>query len=71
MKGNVSRISAGGYGFIQGEDQTDYFFHKTDYMGDFGMLSEDVMTGRKVTVEFSSVPSHKGPRASNVNLSQG
>lgn len=72
MKGTVARASGDkGYGFILGEDRSDYFFHRDDFIGNFSAMAYDVTTGRKVKVEFTSVPSPKGPRASNVIMVTG
>jgi cold shock protein len=50
-----------GFGFIAGEDGTDYFFHRVDLRGlDFVNLK----TGQRVT--FEAEQGAKGPRARNV-----
>ena len=51
-----------GFGFIAGEDGTDYFFHRDDLRGlDFANLK----TGQHVTFDAQHGP--KGPRARNVH----
>jgi cold shock CspA family protein len=67
MNGNVVRMmSEKGFGFIRGEDNKDYFFHKVDFHGFFDDLVEDFLAGRKVAVTFMITPSDKGPRAGQV-----
>lgn len=67
MKGFV-RMVAGDkrFGFIRCGD-SDYFFHKEDYLSHWDDLVEDI-NSRHVTVEveFESLSTPKGPRARNV-----
>lgn len=66
-QGTVVRVvHQKGFGFIQGENKKDYFFHKDDFSGFFDDLAEDVMRGRVVKVTFIPFESSKGPRASQV-----
>jgi len=52
---------AKGFGFITGENGTDYFVHHNDVLGEgFKTLTEGE------SVEFEEGTSDKGPRASNV-----
>ena len=72
MTGTVSRVIADkGFGFITGEDGQDYFFHRSDLGGFFDDLAADIGKGRKIKVQFESVPSPKGARASNVVRDDG
>ena len=67
MKGIVKKVIADkGYGFIKGEDNIEYFFHKADFNGFFNDMCEDLMKGFEVKVSFTGAPSPKGPRASEV-----
>ena len=61
--GTIKKIVADrGFGFITGDDGTDYFFHRDglDASLDFDRLSG----GEKVEFEIESSP--RGPRASKV-----
>jgi cold shock protein len=67
MNGTVIRLTADkGFGFIKGDDNKDYFFHRSDLNGFFDDLVRDFSEGRKIHVTFDSAPSLKGPRAANV-----
>ena len=59
------------FGFIEGEDRVEYFFHATDFNGHYNDLVEDVKAGQRIEVDFSIVPSLKGPRAGNVVRTDG
>lgn len=56
------------YGFIDA-DKKSYFFHKSDFNGEWGILCSDFETGGDIHMEFSPVMTDKGPRAENVRLS--
>jgi len=72
MKGKVVKlVLERRFGFIEGEDGKEYFFHKDDLNGFFEDLAEDMMKGRKVDVTFTIIPSAKGPRASEVTRVDG
>lgn len=67
MTGTVKKIVAErGFGFIRGEDNVEYFFHKQDLHASFDEVCEDLMKGFFVKVSFNIVPSPKGPRAGEV-----
>lgn len=67
MNGKVIRIpQQAQYGFILGDDGTEYFFHRQDFDGFWVDLRTDLTTSRMVPVTFESVPSEKGPRAAEV-----
>jgi CspA family cold shock protein len=55
-------VSERGFGFIDGEDGTEYFFHRSAIDGEFDHLRG----GERVT--FKLEPSPKGPRAAEVRL---
>jgi CspA family cold shock protein len=62
MKGKVKFFNQKKrYGFIAGDDGTDYFVHVSD-------LSEGVELDENVEVEFDVVEGQKGPKAGNVSL---
>ena len=61
MNGTVKRLVADkGFGFIAGEDGSEYFFHQSAVQGRFDSLRE----GQAVTFEKGQGP--KGPRGENV-----
>ncbi len=55
-------VSDRGFGFIVGEDEKEYFFHRA---GMDGSLDFDRLSGGE-RVEFDVEQSPKGPRAGNV-----
>jgi cold shock CspA family protein len=71
MKGIVVRaFDEKGFGFIKAEDGKEYFFHRSETGGNFERIVMWTERGLKVRVTFEIVPSQKGPRASNVSLSE-
>jgi CspA family cold shock protein len=61
--GTVTKlVSERGFGFIAGEDEKEYFFHRTGVDGT--LTFESLIGGEKVTFEIE--PSPKGPRATRV-----
>ena len=68
MDGTVSRVFRDkGFGFIKGKDKIEYFFHRSEYEGNFDDLVIEVDLGRMVLVSFDVVHSERGPRAGKVN----
>jgi len=66
MTGEVKRIlSNRAYGFITGED-TDYFFHKSDYEDLWLDLVDDLDKKEVVKVDFEVEKTSKGLRARKV-----
>jgi CspA family cold shock protein len=65
-KGTIRRLIDRGYGFIKGEEEGDFFFHRNDTEGvEFGSLRE----GQEV--EFEKGQGRDGrPQAVNVRLAQ-
>jgi len=55
-----------GFGFIHGNDNLDYFFHKSACNGAWNILQNHFDTGDPLIVSFDPEDSHKGPRAENV-----
>ena len=66
--GFVARIPIGkNFGFIKKEeDRKDFFFHQSDYQGNWDTLVYDFQARSDVKVQFDIVDSAKGPRAGNV-----
>ena len=62
--GTITRLVRDrGFGFINGEDGQEYFFHRSAIQGDFDNLRD----GQKVSFEGEAGP--KGPRARTVRVS--
>jgi cold shock protein len=63
MKGTIKKlVPERGFGFVKGEDDRDYFFHRTTMARDLPFESLDVGEG----VSFEIEQSDKGPRAVDV-----
>lgn len=63
MIGSVKRLTRDrGFGFIQGEDGNDYFFHRSELRG--GLTFDALKEGQRVT--FEPREGDKGPRAAEV-----
>jgi len=61
MKGTVKFFnSSKGFGFITGEDGTDYFVHSSG-------LKEGAFIGENDAVEFEPTQGDRGPKAVNVS----
>jgi cold shock CspA family protein len=72
MRGTIKRImDEKRFGFIQGEDGKEYFFHSSEFQGYYDDLVEDVKKKQRVPVEFAVMASPKGPRAGNVIRTDG
>jgi len=67
MQGIIKRISPGkGFCFITGNDNVDYFLHRSDFNGHWNDLIQDFHTKPEIKVIFDiSEQNQKGPRASN------
>lgn len=70
MLGKLKTVNEKGFGFIQGDNGTEYFFHRSGFNGHWDDLREDF--NRKIRqeefrVEFEFEGDNpKGPRACNV-----
>lgn len=65
--GTIKTITERGFGFIQPEDaQEDIFFHQSSLV-DVSM--DQLRTGDHVTFNVEKDPRGKGPRASDVHVS--
>jgi len=62
MRGKVKRyFEKKGYGFIQGDDGQDYFFHYTS-------VPEGIILKEGDEVSFDPIKTEKGLQAKNVNV---
>jgi CspA family cold shock protein len=67
MRGTVKNLNAErGFGFIRGENGTEYFFHRS---GVTGVRFEGLR--QNDTVEFEVEDSPKGPRAAQISRVEG
>ena len=73
MLGRIKNVQPTQYGFITGEDGTDYFFHMSSYTGDWDYLRKISPPSNKrgPLVQFKAIEHHKGLRAVNVELLGG
>ena len=64
IKGTIKRlVSDKGFGFVQAEDGTEYFFHQSACAD---VRFDELREGQALTFEKGQGP--KGPRAENVRL---
>jgi CspA family cold shock protein len=59
--GTIKTLTNKGFGFIEGADGKEYFFHQS---GCVGVRFDDLREGQNVSFEVGQGP--KGPRAENV-----
>lgn len=72
MKGKVKKVNSRGFGFIETELEIDFFFHYTQFHGDWKQLLQKYVNGEVIQVEFDNNPdSTDGPQAVNVRLVNG
>lgn len=69
MEGRLRRIYRDlQYGFIE-VGKESYFFHKSNYTGEWGILCSEFETGDRIILEFEPTTTAKGLRAEDVRLS--
>lgn len=67
MTGTIAKIVVSkSFGFIKGENNTQYFFHREDFNGHWDNLIEDYNSTQGIRVEFEPYETVKGLRASQV-----
>ena len=64
-EGTIKRLTDKGSGFIDGETNTDLFFHSSNVEG---ASYDELREGQKVT--FTEAQGQKGPCAENVQVAQ-
>ncbi|MBI3403821.1 MAG: cold shock domain-containing protein [Acidobacteria bacterium] len=63
MTGAITTINVGrGFGFIRGDDEVDYFFHRAELRE--GLQFEELKQGQ--FVRFDTHATKRGPRATEV-----
>lgn len=71
MTGKVKSVKSRGFGFIETPLGIDFFFHSTEYKGDFKQLLNQVAMGIRPEVTFEQdMKSNQGPRALGVTLAE-
>lgn len=73
MIGKVKTMNSKGFGFITSSDGVDWFFHHSDYVGNWRELMQKYMLAKEdkksLELEFDfDRSSGKGPRAINVKI---
>jgi cold shock CspA family protein len=68
MKGTINRIPEkegrpSPFAFIHGEDNKEYFLHKSELFDSWDDLKARLRENQSVTVNFESTKGEKGPRA--------
>lgn len=69
MNGKIKTVKSKGFGFIETNLGIDFFFHSSEFQGDFKELLRNVALGMKPEVTFEQdEKSDQGPRALKVIL---
>lgn len=70
MEGKLKRIYGDmRYGFIRSNsDKQDYFFHKSDFDGNWDSLVSDFDHHVQIYLHFEPTQTDKGPRAKEVHV---
>ena len=63
LEGKIKKITDKGFGFIEGTDGQDMFFHSSNVEN---VRFDDLREGQRVSYNIGEGP--KGPRAENVQL---
>lgn len=67
LEGRIKGANSQGYGFIETKERIDFFFHHTQFLGDWKQLLKRYVSGELIIVQFENddaAPS--GPRALKV-----
>ncbi len=63
MNGTIKKLTLDrGFGFIRGEDGSEYFFHRSELVG--GLRFDELKEGQRVS--FEPHQADKGPRAAAI-----
>ena len=69
LVGRIKNINSRGFGFIETENQIDFFFHHTSYKGDWKHLLQKYVSNKIIIVHFQNDPdAPHGPRAIEVEI---
>jgi ''Cold-shock'' DNA-binding domain. len=71
MQGRIKNVNSRGFGFIETEQQIDFFFHFSQFKGNWKTLLQKHVSGKIIVVKFDNDDnSDDGPRALNVEIEQ-
>lgn len=72
MEGRLKRANSKGYGFIETDKKIDFFFHASEFDGNWLELLSYYVQGKTVAMKFDVDPttSKQGPRALKVSIVQ-
>jgi cold shock CspA family protein len=69
MQGKIKACNSKGYGFIETDKNIDFYFHYTEFKGDWKILLKKYVSNEVINVEFDNDPNApSGPRATNVRI---
>lgn len=69
MLGRIKTCNSQGFGFIETDKKIDFYFHHTEYKGDWKILLKKYVSDESIIVEFDNDPNGpSGPRAKNVRI---
>ena len=69
MIGKIKTCNSKGFGFIETDKNIDFYFHHTEFKGDWKILLKRYVSDETITVEFDNDPmGPSGPRAKNVRM---
>lgn len=69
ITGKIKSVKSKGFGFIETPMGIDFFFHQSNFTGDFKDLLKVFALGDKPKVQFDQdESSDKGPRAVNISI---
>lgn len=67
LEGRITHVNSNGFGFIQTDRKIDFFFHHTQFRGNWKILLRRFVNDEIVIVQFISDPeATEGPRAIDV-----
>jgi len=69
MEGRIKAVNSHGYGFIETDKNIDFFFHHSQYQGDWKILLKRFISDEQLIVSFENdADAPSGPRALNVHI---
>lgn len=69
LEGRIKSVNSHGYGFIETDRKIDFYFHHTQYKGDWKILLKRYVCDEILIVEFdNNVDASEGPQAINVRV---
>lgn len=69
--GRLKNANSRGFGFIETEKKIDFFFHHSQYKGEWKDLLQKHVSGYVIVLEFENdLEANDGPRAINVRIKE-